>query len=480
MRPTRTNSAAAARLVVLCVCTGLLAPSHQLQAEEPKPAETPAAESKPADPERVRDAIARLGSADFDTRSQAQQDLLKMGSAVWPQLEPFLASSEDPEVRARLTKLSQVWGIILAADLPRAKALLEKVCSKDSKERIAGADGLLAMGKGGIGLLQEILSGEHAKPELRLTFDKPAISPGETITGTVTLTNTGDAPLWFLERKYVEPLSIYWGYVQPFGEKRKVTGVGGGGGGAFGQSVGRYRNPIWEWRPIVKGDSIEKSDARKVTQETTFSHTLFGTYRGSATSSFPGGTIQPRLDPALPATIKLEIGKKVPEELAKGSIEEPYYVVPDLKAATGDEYLSMSITTSGKTVKPGGTISANVTLTSLCKEAHLRIEEDVFRYAWYAVLDEQHVPVSHGSLASAMKDKDLRTAALSLGPKEALSCTLTLDLPKKAGSYTLVAGYEADGSATFGQVAGGKAYDQGRLWASAGTVTVRAAEPEKE
>ena len=179
--------------------------------------------------ERVHQLAAALCSEEYEAREQAMEALSKLGAPAWPLLAPFL-QSEDPELGARLRRLAKGFGILLPEQRERVRQFLAKLEDpQDKAARAEGLDGMLTLGPAGIELLRKHLSGEGAKPELRLEADSLTVPIGQKFSFTAQLINAGSAPFWrgLASRSSLRSTSAT--LVEPFGERRPSNAQSGGG-----------------------------------------------------------------------------------------------------------------------------------------------------------------------------------------------------------------------------------------------------------
>ncbi|MCW8132776.1 MAG: HEAT repeat domain-containing protein [Planctomycetota bacterium] len=437
---------------------------------------------------QVPSLLKNLDDDDFDVRDAAHAALVKIGPQAWPMLEPALYEDGSPEVAARIRRLAYEWAILTKAQKQVASVLREQLHDENDTVRVSACDGLLSMGPGGIQVLKELLSSAKAKPVLNVTLDKPSYGFDEPFRTHVDVRNDGIDPFWY-RGSFV---THSWNAGEVLGEPRPVDmytrrymsrRIGCG----FGRG---YVNPIIYWKPVVSGATYVQPEV-ETAKRASGTCRIMGAYTVTVNAALTGGSIAPRLNPDEPATITLEIGKGMPEEFARLRQCVTYFALPDFDKETGDPTLEVACETRSDRGVVDGTLAASVRFSPKGEGPDVALEEDLVRFAWYAFLDEDRVPVQYGSLASAVaKDGEDAYRPVCLKSGQASAFALNLPLPAKPGDYRLVIGYELGERYThanclppcFGSAGMGpevSLYAEGRIWSKPVEVSVHAPDADE-
>jgi hypothetical protein len=270
------------------------------------------------DAARIRKCVEKLSADDFKIRESASAELKQLGPKAWPALEPFL-KSEDHELTARLRMIAADFGILLDEQRELAAALIKKLESDQSKERIQGFDGLLLLGPAGIKLLQENLSGAGAEP--RVTVDvPPSVVTNTEVKYKLSLSNESDKPFWVNERS--RSLGYSARFEKPFGEPREETTTGSGGGGRSMYVSGGSSHPISRFAAITKSSKpLEHTLSRAIGQ--------VGIYKINISQSVPNDAKISAKLPGSDNAVELLIGNELKETRKKPSQDFKLFVLPD-------------------------------------------------------------------------------------------------------------------------------------------------------
>jgi len=146
----------------------------------------------PAD--EIAALIQQLGSDDWETREKATARLIQIGEPAGPFLDTALDSA-DLEIRSRTRFIVKQTGLIPPSFKKKAEPLLEKLKSRDNKERCSALDEFLKILSPKS--LKKILSVPPGKLEIAYA-NLPAKTclPGTTIELKAKITNVDTTPFW--------------------------------------------------------------------------------------------------------------------------------------------------------------------------------------------------------------------------------------------------------------------------------------------
>jgi len=387
--------------------------------------------------EKLRKLIDQLADEDFDKRNTASNQILEMGERAWPLLEPHL-QDEDAERVQRVRDLAAHLAVVRPDQEVLLKELVERLEGADDLKRAEGLDGILNLGLPGFRLLRQHLAGQNAMPTLRLDFEHNVVTVGEKIFARGTLINEGQGPMW-RKNGYNSMLSFRCYGARAFGEERPY--------GTFGRCFGcgrriicrraGYFNPIRDYTCIKPGAVVVSSEFEQELDAT-------GIYNAILSTSIPeNAIISPRM-PGSETTVDLLIGAGIGKDKMSPTLSTPVYALPKSDAPAQDDFLAMTLNAAQNPVA-GKTLNARVSLASHWTDSTLRLEQNLARYAWYAILDNG-VPVKWGSLESvlvaqnAAHDDLLATRDLDAG--QSADFALAIPMPEQPGVYTLLTGYE--------------------------------------
>ena len=406
-----------------------------------------AGEAQP-DAERIRRLAEQLGGDDYAEREAAMKSLRAMGEPVWPVLEPFL-KHENLEVSLRVRALARDLAILTKEQETQVQELLAKLHDPaDEMKRAEGLDGLLTLGAGGERLLKKELSGAGALPKVELEFKQTVLKPGEKAVGKAKLVNAGAAPYWLGKSRSMLRTDEYFSPL-PFGEVRPTDGSFGvrTGGRSRRLQVMRsgYHNPIREWMAVLPGAVIDETPIDRPLEK-------IGVYKPSASFQLSRTEIAPRF-PGTTDLCKFEVNGAIPKEQLSVKASTLLFVLPDLEKLPQDKELQLELSLASKQAVAGTALDFSVHLKNLReKKDPLRLESNLARYAWYALLDVEAVPVAYGSWRSVLRpqangepaDEAAALKAKQLAPGASAVWDLRMKLPEKPGSYRLLAYYEVN------------------------------------
>jgi hypothetical protein len=406
------------------------------------------ADGEAVDAERVKALVRQLGSEEFDEREAATEALKKAGEGAWPLVAVELTSN-DEERRTRAKELESYIGTFLT-DVEREQArkftvLLE---SKDEMQRAQGLDGLVAMGGRGIRALRKHVSGAGVKPRVEMKLDKTVFYFGEKVTGDATFTNESDAALW--RRSLGVGLTHATAFVQPFGEERKRLLIKRHGGSRATGMRGGYYNPIRGWMAVLPGEG------ETVPINTELSRV--GIYTVTATYEVPEAQeIWPLLNPPKDEAqnvddlfypvgasgegcFALHMGAAWKDKERKFAQEQRIFVLPATPWKNDDGQLRLTLE---RDAGAPADLRVKARFESLANDETLVLESGVLRYAWYALLNAEKVPVKWGTLKSVLAG-EVPEALRTIEAKAKFEIKLAMPLPEQAGEYSLLVCY-ADG-----------------------------------
>jgi hypothetical protein len=388
--------------------------------------------------EKMRKLTQQLGDVDFDTRIAATNKILALGERAWPLLEPYL-QDEDAERAQRVRELATQLAIVRPDQEALLQELLEKLEGSDDKLRAEGLDGMLNLGIPGIRKLRTHLAAQNSLPKLRLDLEHNTFTVGDIVYARGTLVNEGTGPMW--RRNNNVTMYMRCNHARDFGEERPFGRFGCrmGCGRRLMVRRGGYFNPIRDWTCTPAGGVVESREFEEIVNQT-------GIYNATVTTTLQDNSfISPRI-PGSEDVIQLWIGAGLNKEKTNTSTSVEVYSLPKPDAPSQDDYLALSIS-AAKNPEAGKILRANVSLASKWQDSTLRLESNLARYAWYAVLDNG-VPVKYGSWESVLNlDKESREDALTTQDLEAgrsIDYALEIPLPASAGVYTLLVGYEVE------------------------------------
>lgn len=396
------------------------------------------AEPEAVDAEAVLRLVEKLDDQDFEAREDATAALRKLGPAALPILEPLLEKA-SPECRGRIRGLAIGWGVLLKAERARLPEVLKRLRGRDETPRADAFDELLRMGPAGRAILEEELGGKGARLDLALAFDRRAVTVGQEVTGKGTLRNAGTAPYW----RYAgsSEMNFYVGGAAPFGEYRprgRIVRAGGVRGcGLMGWDPDYH--PFRRWEAVLPGSPPSELAIRQPVQ-------MHGVYEAVLRSSVSSGSLK-RLLPGAVQPVELKVNASMDGEKAlEVSRKEKLFVLPDFDApGAGGEELALRVVPPQGPASAGRLLVATARLENTGAGASVWLEENLARYAWYAVLGEDGVPVRWGSWRSAAQGGEPEVlAARRVAPCEAAEWRLELPAGTLSpGTYRLAAGYEA-------------------------------------
>lgn len=399
------------------------------------------AEPAAVDAEAVLRLAQGLDAVDFAVREEAMAGLHKLGPAALPVLEPLLEEA-SPEAAARIRGLASGWGVLLQAERARLPEILKRLRGGDEMPRAEAFDELLCMGPAGREVLEAELGGQGARLDVDLALDRRAVTVGQDVTGKATLRNAGTAPYW----RTVGSKNIYFNCSapKPFGENRPGRRIIRCGGGRGARAWNPDYNPIRRWEAVLPGSEPVELEIRQPLQS-------LGVYAGELRAYIPSQTIKRQM-PRVLLPVEFEMNKVLVAEKAQW-LTRPVelFALPDFDAPdAGGEALALRVVPP-HAAPACDSVRFEVHLENARSDASVWLEEDLARYAWYAVLDESGVPVHWGSWRSAaLGGADEILDARSVAPCAAAEWRLELPAGTlQPGTYRLAIGYEVTPSRVY-------------------------------
>lgn len=356
--------------------------------------------------------VDQLGSDDWKIREKATQELIKMGESIMPQLGEIYHSTNDPEVRYRISLIAEEHGYILdPKQREQVNQWLEQLYSPDGKQRVDAFNKLIEFGRGGIKALKRNME-TPPKIKVSLVAVESTIRIGETTRLKFMVKNVGNRPV------LVTP-SFNRGSSSSGSNRLRTLHIGGGGGWFGGRRSGRdIRSFLGKSACLKSGESLELPPHRG-----EFSKTEVGIYSYRASDSY---------------TFRSK------KEEFSGIEITPYNLITSVSGETTicvlpkDEDLGkgLRITLNKAEVKTGDIINLSGSFAEGLKPA----EEDNIFGLWYIILDNQMNPINYGNLS-----EEAKLSVLLAGSE----VNLSIKCEAKLGEYQLLIGY---GNCAFSQL----------------------------
>ncbi|MCZ7644705.1 MAG: hypothetical protein M5U26_05370 [Planctomycetota bacterium] len=389
------------------------------------------------DPERVRALAARLGDEAHAAREAATRELLALGPAAWPLLEPLLKDARDPECAVRLRLIAREAGILLEEQKPFVAAQLTALVGPGNQGNAQACDALLDLGPPGEHALREYLEAAEAEPYLSFKTEPPAtLRAGEQAEVQIELKNRSRQPVW------ISALSQSWRlspvkHTSLGGARPTAVRVGSGGGRRTMRSSGRRGG-----HPLLQHLGIREGGAHTFNARLSGGATGFTEYAVSFLLSDMALEI-PRADGRAPARLTLNAG--LSQELGAPSIGCTILCLPNLETVEDDPRLALTLERAEDAPpRAGEKLALRARFKSKATLVTQRLERNLIHYAWWVLLDANGGHVAHGAWDAALEAGEAARAARDLPPEGEAAWPLAIQLPKEPGAYRLLAGYEID------------------------------------